>query len=85
MSNHVIVIETGFKSASANYKIHTIGPVDQAEADSCFQSLMAGTAAELPSAKGTTVIKVSDAQFMRIRTGLSGSTILDRVTRGTVV
>ena len=85
MNNHMIVIETGYKTTSANYKIHTIGPVDQAEADNRFQSLMAGTAPELPGAKGTTVIKVSDEQFMRIRTGLSGSTILDRVTRGTVV
>ncbi len=50
MNNPVIVIETDFKSASANYRIHTIGPVDQAEADTRFQSLLAGTAPELPSA-----------------------------------
>lgn len=84
MADQLIVIETGYKNASANYDIHTIGPLPEAQATERFRALMAGTAPELREAKDATVVEVSDNQFLRLRHGLTGALILDRVTRGAV-
>ncbi|UIK89392.1 hypothetical protein [Arthrobacter polaris] len=62
-----------------------MGPFQETEANAHFQALMDGTAPELPPAKDTTVIKVSEREFMRLRKGFSGATILDRVTQRTVL
>lgn len=85
MAEELIVIESGYKMASNNHKIQTLGPFSTAEAEKRYQALLAGTAPELSAAKNTTVVKVSERQFLRVRNGLGGATILDRVTRGTVV
>lgn len=85
MTEELIVIESGYKMASNNHKIQTLGPFNASKAEEKYQELLSGTSTELPAAKNTTVVAVSERQFLRVRNGLSGATILDRVTRGTVV
>lgn len=84
MSTHLILIETGYKTASANYKFATLGPMSLDEARTRFEALRSGTDRELPAEDGATVLEVTNTQFVRLRPGRSG-TSLDRVTLGQVV
>lgn len=83
-STHIVLIETGYKTASANYRFATLGPMSLDEARSRFEALRAGTDRELPAQPGAMVLEVTDTQFVRLCLGRTG-TSLDRVTLGNIV
>lgn len=81
MTAYAIVIETGYKTTSPNYRISLEGPLEEPAARTLFASLRAGTDSRLPAAKQATVVDVSDRQFLRLRQ-MRGATVMDRVTIG---
>lgn len=81
MDQYVIVIESGYKTTSANYHIKPTGPMGRQEAQDLYADLRTGTSEHLAAEPGATIIDLSDCQFLRIRS-VRGATILDRVTMG---
>lgn len=83
MSDHIIVIETGYKRGSANYRIELTDAMSRAESLAEFDALRAGTSDRLPAVDGARIIDLCETQFLRVRSRL-GATMLDRVTLGPV-
>lgn len=81
MAQYVIVIESGYKTTSANYHITPTEPMGLEQAQELYSALRAGTHKSLPGEAGATVVDLSDRQFLRIRS-VRAATILDRVTMG---
>lgn len=81
MSTHVIIVETGYKTTSANYKISVSDPLTQETAEQRYAALRAGTDPALPAESGALIVDVGPGQFLRTRR-VRGATVLDRVTMG---
>lgn len=81
MEQYVVVVEAGYKSGSANYRVNHTDPMPEREARAVFDALHAGTSELLPGVDGAVVVDVSDTQFLRFRRK-HGATSLDRVTLG---
>lgn len=81
MDQYIVVLETGYKLASANHKITATEPLPQFEANRLFLELMDGLHADLLPAKAdTTILEVSPTEFMRIHRAMGGAVVMDRVT-----
>lgn len=81
MDQYVIVVESGYKTTSANYRITPTEPMGLQEAQDLYAALRSGTSKHLPAEPGATVVELSDRQFLRIRS-VRAATVLDRVTMG---
>lgn len=79
MDQFVIVIETGYKSGSANYRIHPTEPMSDQDARAEYDALHSGNSDALPSIEGAVVVDVSHTQFIRVHSA-RGATKLDRIT-----
>lgn len=81
MDQYAIVIESGYKTTSANYRIAITEPMELSSAQELYASLRAGTSERLPAEPGATIVDVSDQQFLRVRS-VRSATVLDRVSMG---
>jgi len=81
MEQYVIVVETGYKLASANHKITPTQPMDGVEAQQMFTEMMDSRHPELlPPKHNTTILEVSPVEFLRLHRAMGGAVELDRVT-----
>ncbi|MET4060676.1 hypothetical protein ABIB35_002227 [Arthrobacter sp. UYP6] len=81
MDQYVVVLETGYKLASANHKITATEPLPHVEANRLFLELLDGQHADLLPAKAdTSYLEVSPTEFMRIHRAMGGAMVMDRVT-----
>ena len=81
MEQYVIVVETGYKLASANHKITPTDPMERSEAQQLFIELMEnGHPDLLPEKKDTSILEVSPVEFVRLHRAMGGAVELDRVT-----
>lgn len=81
MHEYLIVVESGYKTTSANYRIWASEPLSQEAARQRFAALRAGADEALPAVAGAQVIDASDGQFLRLHK-VRGALVLDRVTVG---
>ena len=81
MDQYVIVVESGYKTTSANYHIRPTEPLPLTEATELYAALRAGTSERLRAEPGATIVDLGDAQFLRVRS-VRGATVLDRVSMG---
>lgn len=81
MEQYVIVVETGYKLASANHKITPTDPMGRPEAQQLFIELMEnGHPDLLPEKNDTSILEVSPVEFIRLHRAMGGAVELDRVT-----
>lgn len=81
MDEYVIVVETGYKLASANHKITPTEPMDRLAAERMFTEMMDGGHPELlPEKNDTSFLEVSPVEFLRLHRAMGGAVELDRVT-----
>ena len=81
MDEYVIVIETGYRRASATHTISFTEAMPQAEATRLLLELMDGGHEELLVPRpGSMVLEVSPTEFLRVQEEMGGSVVMDRVT-----
>ncbi|MFC7859074.1 hypothetical protein [Arthrobacter koreensis] len=81
MDEYVIVVETGYKLASANHKITPTEPMERLAAERMFTEMMDGGHPELlPEKHNTSFLEVSPVEFLRLHRAMGGAVELDRVT-----
>ncbi|MCC9144091.1 MULTISPECIES: hypothetical protein [unclassified Arthrobacter] len=81
MDEYVIVIETGYKLASAAHRVIYTEPMARAEATRLFLDLMAGQREDLlPGRLDSTILEVSPTEFLQVHQAMGGSVVMDRVT-----
>ena len=84
MDTYALVIETGYKRTSPNYRIRATEPMPREEAEALFADLRSGRSDLWPQDAEALVIDASPTQIVRVRKHL-GASIMDRVTMGPVV
>lgn len=81
MDEYVIVVETGYKMASAAHRMAFTEPMSRWEATRMFLELMEGWHEDLlPARPDSTVLEVSSTEFLRVHQAMGGAVVLDRVT-----
>lgn len=81
MDEYVIVVETGYKKASAAHQVSFTEPMPRLEAVKMFLEIMDGRHGELlPARSGRLILEVSSTEFVQVQQNMGGSVVLDRVT-----
>ncbi|MCQ2000347.1 hypothetical protein N2K95_00950 [Arthrobacter zhaoxinii] len=81
MDEYVIVVETGYKMASAAHRVTFTEPMGRREATQIFLDLMDGQREDLlPSRTNSLILEVSPIEFLQVHRAMGGSMVLDRVT-----
>ncbi|MCC3275699.1 hypothetical protein LJ753_07420 [Arthrobacter sp. zg-Y20] len=81
MDEYVIVVETGYKMASAAHRMTFTEPMARWEATRTFLELMEGRHEDLlPARTDSHILEVSATEFLRVHQAMGGSVVLDRVT-----
>lgn len=81
VDEYVIVVETGYKKASAAHRISFTEPMPRLEAVAMFLEIMDGRHEELlPVRPDPLILEVSPTEFVQVQQTMGGSVVMDRVT-----
>ncbi|KAD4059563.1 hypothetical protein [Arthrobacter yangruifuii] len=81
MDEYVIVVETGYKMASAAHRVAFTEPMDLREATRLFLDIREGQREDLlPSRTDSSILEVSPTEFIQVHQAMGGAVVLDRVT-----
>ncbi|MCQ1948338.1 hypothetical protein NNX28_00140 [Arthrobacter sp. zg-Y859] len=81
MDEYVIVVETGYKMASAAHRVTFTEAMGRREATGVFLDLIEGRREDLlPSRTDSYILEVSPTEFLQVHQAMGGAVVLDRVT-----
>ena len=81
VDEYVIVVETGYKEASAAHRVSFTEPMPRQQAEMMFLEIMDGRHEELlPFRTNRFILEVSHTEFVQVQQNMGGSVVLDRVT-----
>ncbi|MCC9205523.1 hypothetical protein [Arthrobacter sp. zg-Y769] len=81
MDEYVIVVETGYKMASAAHRVTFTEAMSRREATRLFLDLIEGLREDLlPARADSSILEVSPTEFLQVHQAMGGSVVLDRVT-----